>query len=259
MIGYFLSGKSLLRLRVANLRLRWSICSRILAIGSAPFAMQIAASAVNGVLNNQLDRYGGDLAIAVMGIIWSLGMLVFMPIIGINQGAQPIIGYNYGAKRFDRVKKTLQTAVVAACGVAALGFVVGMVFPAQVIWLFARDRTALAALTGLGVHAIRTCMLMLPLVGFQVVAAGYFQAVGKPLQAMILTLSRQVLLLIPLVLILPRLFALDGVWRAIPASDFTSSAITGVCLLLELRCLGRQHVETLAAELAPAWSQGGED
>ena len=110
MLGYFLSGKSLLRLRVANLRLRWSICGRILAIGSAPFAMQIAACAVNGVVNNQLDRYGGDLAIAVWGIIWALGMLVFMPIVGINQGAQPIIGYNYGAERFDRVKKTLQTA-----------------------------------------------------------------------------------------------------------------------------------------------------
>ena len=173
-----------------------------------------------------------------MGIIWALAMLVFMPIIGVNQGAQPIIGYNYGAERFDRVKKTLQTAALAACGIASLGFIVGMIFPAQVICLFARDRASLEALTGLGVHAIRTCMLMLPLVGFQVVAAGYFQAVGKPLQAMLLTLSRQVLLLIPAVLILPRFFLLDGIWAAIPASDFTSSAITGVCLLPGTGCLG---------------------
>ncbi len=257
-LAYFLSGASLLRLRVANLRLRWSICGRILAIGSAPFAMQIAACALSGVLNQQLDRYGGDLAIAVWGIIWALFMMVFMPIIGINQGAQPIIGYNYGAQRFDRVKKTLQTAALAASGVAVFGFLVGMVFPVQIIRLFAHDRKSLAELTGLGVHAIRTCMLMLPLVGFQVVAAGYFQAVGKPLHAMILTLSRQVLLLIPAVLILPRLFGLDGIWRAIPVSDFTASAITAVCLLLELRCLGRQHIDSLAAA-APAWAQGGED
>ncbi len=201
-LAYFLGGNSLLRLRARNLRLRWSVCGRLLAIGSAPCAMQIANSAVHSVINHQLHSYEGNLAI--WGIIFPMFMLIFMPVVGINQGAQPIIGYNYGSLRFDRVKKTLQTAVLAASGIAVLGFVVMMVFPAHVFWLFSR---------GPGVdRGGRSCHASVrgdvPLVGFQIVSAGYFQAVGKPAQAMFLTLSRQVLLLIPAVLILPHFFGL---------------------------------------------------
>ena len=104
----------MLRLRLANLRLRWPVCSRIVRSARPLSRCKFAACAMQRLLNHQLNAYGGDLAIAVMGIIWAMGMLVFMPIFGINQGAQPIIGYNYGAERFDRVKKTLETAVLAA-------------------------------------------------------------------------------------------------------------------------------------------------
>ena len=184
--------------------------------------MQIANGAVHSVINHQLHSYDGNLAI--WGIIFPMFMLIFMPVVGINQGAQPIIGYNYGSLRFDRVKKTLQTAVLAASGIAVLGFVVMMVFPAHVFWLFTR---ASRELTAAGVHAMRLCAAMLPLVGFQIVSAGYFQAVGKPAQAMFLTLSRQVLLLIPAVLILPYFFGLRGVWMSLPVADFGSSALDG--------------------------------
>ncbi len=252
-LAYVLSGRSLLRLRAGTLRLRGPVCGRLLAIGSAPFALQIANVLAQSLINNQLciqgGGQGGALAIAAWGIIYRVFMLIFMPVVGINQGAQPIIGYNYGAERFDRVKKTLQTAVLAASGIAVGGFAVTMLLPAHVLWLFSRDQKSLADLAGLGVHAMRLCTLMLPLVGFQIVSAGYFQAVGKPAQAMFLTLSRQVLLLIPAVWILPRFFHLDGVWMSLPVADLGSSVLTGLWLLLELRHLQRRHVATAAPRL----------
>ena len=246
-VGYFLSGRSLLKLSTANLHLRWPTCASIVAIGSPPFAMQIAAALLNAILNNQLHKYGGDLAISVMGVIHAVALFIAMPIFGINQGAQPIIGYNYGAESFDRVKKALQTAILAATTISAGGFLFAMVFPSQVIWLFNRDDPALMRL---GTHAIRICLVMFPIVGFQIVGASYFQAVGKPKQAMFLNLSRQVILLIPAVFVLPYFFGLNGIWVAFPIADLGSSVVTGTWLLLELRHLQRRHTETIT-EQAP--------
>lgn len=248
-LSYFHGGSSLLVLHARNLRLRWPIVASILAIGSPIFAMQIAGSALNAIMNHQLRIYGGDLAISVMCIIHAVVMFIAMPIFGLNQGAQPIIGYNYGALRFDRVKRTLQTAIIAASAMTCAGFLVVMLFPAQLIWLFNRDDPALAQL---GVHAIRICLAMLPIVGFQIVSASYFQAVGKPKQAMLLSLSRQVLLLIPAILILPCFFGLDGLWAAIPTADLGSSILTGIWLAVELRHLHRRHAESDGAEPEPA-------
>jgi len=243
--SYFLRGKSLLRLHARNLRLRWPICVSIFTIGSPMFAMQMAASVMNAILNNQLRIYGGDLAISVIGIIHAVALFIAMPIFGINQGAQPIIGYNYGAKRFDRVKKALQTAILFATAICLAGFLVVMVFPSQMIWLFNRkDET----LMRLGTHAIRICLIMLPIIGFQIVGASYFQAVGKPKQAMFLSLSRQVLLLIPAILLLPYFFGLNGLWAAIPTADLGSSMLTGVWLFFELRHLRRRHAKEMEDE-----------
>ena len=239
-LSYFLRGKSLLHLHVSNLRLRSSICISIVTIGSPMFAMQMAASVMNAILNNQLHIHGGDLAISVMGIIHAVALFIAMPIFGINQGAQPIIGYNYGAKKFDRVKKALQTAILFATAICVAGFLLVMVFPSQVIWLFSREDELLMRL---GTHAIRICLVMFPIIGFQIVSASYFQAVGKPKQALFLGLSRQVLLLIPAILILPYFFGLNGIWAAIPASDLASSILTGTWLFLELRHLRKRHVE----------------
>lgn len=237
-LSYFLSGRSTLRLRLPNLRLHWPICRSMLAIGSPMFAMQIAASFMNAILNNQLRDYGGDLAISVIGIIHSAALFIAMPIFGLNQGAQPIIGFNYGAQQFERVKRTLVTAIFFATAICVSGFLGIMLFPEYVISAFNRDD---AELMRLGTHAIRLTLVMFPIVGFQIVSSSYFQAVGKPKHALFLGLSRQVLLLIPAILILPRFFGLDGIWMAIPAADLSSSILTGTWLLLELRHLRIQH------------------
>jgi putative MATE family efflux protein len=237
-LSYFLGGKSLLKIHAGNLRLRRRVCGSIVAVGSPMFAMQIAASLMNAVLNNQLRIFGGDLAISVMGIIYAVALFIAMPIFGINQGAQPIIGYNHGARRFDRVKKTLLAATLFATVICVSGFLVVMLFPSKVIWLFNREDEALMRL---GTRAIRICLVMFPIIGFQIVSTSYFQAVGKPKQAMLLGLSRQVILLIPAILILPHFFGLDGIWAALPVADATSSIWTAVWLSLELRHLRRQY------------------
>ena len=175
-----------------------------------------------------------------MGIIYAMFMLVAMPIFGINQGAQPIIGYNYGARRFDRVKKTLELAILAATGIAVLGFAVMMLFPAQVIRLFNRQDQALLAL---GTHAIRIATIMLPLIGFQIISASYFQAIGKPKTAMLLDAVPAGAAADPGGADSAAFFGLDGVWAALPTSDFVASLLTGVCLLVELRELKANHVQ----------------
>lgn len=242
-LSYFLGGTSLLKLRADNLRLRWRMCMSIITVGSPMFGMQMAASVMNSILNNQLRIYGGDLAISAMGIIHAVALFIAMPIFGLNQGAQPIIGYNYGAGNFARVKRTLQTAILFGTLTCVAGFALVMAFTPQVIWIFNRQDDELLRL---GTHALRICLLALPIIGFQIVSASYFQAVGKPAHALLLGLSRQVLLLIPAILILPRYFGLDGIWAALPAADLGSAVLTGSWLLAELR-----HLRPRTAEHKP--------
>ncbi len=251
-LTYFLGRTSLLKLHARHLRLNGPICAGILVIGSPPCAMQLASSVMQGLLNHQLGIYGGVPAIAIMGIIYRVFMIIAMPIFGINQGAQPIIGYNYGAGRFHRVKKTLQIAVLAASAITVFGFAVMMLFPAGLIRLFDPHDEHLIAL---GSHAVRVVAIMLPTVGFQIVSASYFQAVGKPREAMLLMLSRQLLILIPALLVLPAFFGLDGVWASIPVADFASSMLTGLCLFLELRRLSHRESSAMSPLLVPAESE----
>lgn len=237
-LSYFFSNKSHLKIHIANAKLQIPIVGKILAIGSAPFAMQVAASGVSALLNNQLSYYGGDIAISAMGIINSIVMLILMPIFGINQGVQPIIGYNYGAKKFDRVIKALKLAILAATTIVVIGFIATRVFPEQLISLFDNKDKELIKV---GAQGMKIFLSMLPIIGFQIVSSNYFQAVGKPKQAMFLSLSRQVLVLIPALIILPKFFKLKGVWMAGPISDFTSSILTGTFLFLELKKLKEKH------------------
>lgn len=239
-LSYFLRKKSHLKIHTRNLRLKFTVIRDFTAIGSAPFLMQMAASVIGIILNNSLVRYGGDLAISAMGIVNSLAMLFLMPIFGINQGAQPIIGYNYGAQKFDRVIRALKLAIVAATSVVLVGFAAVCLFPESLVLLFSKNDPALIALSS---RAMQTYLILLPIIGFQIVSANYFQAVGKPRQAMALSLSRQVLILIPALVILPRFFGLNGVFYAGPVADFGSSLITGIWLYFELKRLGRKHNE----------------
>jgi Na+-driven multidrug efflux pump len=230
-----------MKLRRRNLRLKGRLVTMIITLGSAPFSMHIAAAVVTVILNKSLVTYGGDVAVSAMGVIYAITMMILMPVFGINQGAQPIIGYNYGAKKFDRVKKTLKLAILAASAVVFCGFLLAMIFPEQLIRMFNSSDQELLLL---GTRAMRIYLLLLPIVGFQIVSSNYFQAVGKPREAMILSLLRQVVVLIPAILILPRFFGLMGVFMTSPLSDFISSVLTAVWLYREVHTLDRKASST---------------
>jgi len=189
--------------------------------------------------------YGGDIAVSGMGVTMSITMLILMPIFGINQGAQPIIGYNYGALKFDRVKKALKLAAFAATTITTIGFILTRIFPSQLILLFNRTDKGLL---DFGTRAISIYLVFLPIIGFQIISANYFQAVGKPKHAAFLSLSRQVLILIPALLILPLFFGLDGLLIAGPVSDLTSSVITGIFLMRELKHLDDRHRDAMVQD-----------
>ncbi len=230
---YFLSGKSKLKLRLKNMRPKKLMIKRIIIIGFPAFAMQITTSVQQLILNRSLVYYGGDLALAAIGIIMSIANLLIMPILGISQGAQPIIGYNYGAKKFKRVKKTLLASIGAATGILILGFMVIKLWPSQLVGIFNEN----PQLIDLSVHAMLIFFTFLPLIGVQIIGGSYFQAIGKPTQSTIISLSRQVLIFIPLLLILPSFWGLEGVWRAAPIADIGAFVLAGIWLWGEIKTL----------------------
>jgi len=235
---HFLYGKGILKLQVKNFKLKIAVIGKIVAIGAAPFLMQFAASILNAIMNRSLSVYGGDVAVSGMSAVMSITMLFLMPIFGINQGVQPIIGYNYGAHKYDRVKEALKLGIFAATALVIFGFIITRLYSTQLISIFnAKDPELIA----FGAHALKVFLIFMPIIGFQIVSANYFQAVGKPLQAGLLSLSRQVLILIPAMLILPGYFGLEGVLYAGPLADIVSSVITGLFLFYELRHLDNKH------------------
>ncbi|TYO95368.1 MATE family efflux transporter [Desulfallas thermosapovorans] len=242
-ISYFLRGTSMIKIKLKNMKLQIPIAIKIMAIGFAPFAMQIANSVQQTILNKIIMFYGGDLALSAVGIVMSVGMILIMPIVGISQGAQPIIGYNYGAQRFDRVKETLKKGILASTVLAIIGFAGTRFFAIPVVALFSKGD---AALTQLAAHALVTFFACLPIVGFHILGANYFQAVGKPIQSTILSLSRQVLIFIPLLLILPNFWGIEGVWRTAPIADILAVLLTAIVLFYEMKNINPKP--TLAME-----------
>ncbi|MGL5245328.1 MAG: MATE family efflux transporter, partial [Sarcina sp.] len=228
---YYTKGKSNFKLKKKNLKLDSSLVKCIFAIGIAPFSMQIAASIVQVVSNNALKAYGGDLAIGAMTVISSISMIFMMPTFGINQGAQPIIGFNYGAKKYDRAKLTFKYATIVACSILTLGFILIRTFPEQAIGIFNKD----SSLLNISVQGLKIFLCMMPLIGIQIVGSNYFQSIGKAKLAMFLSLLRQVILLIPLILILPKFYGLTGIWLAGATSDFLSTVITIGLLIKEFK------------------------
>lgn len=233
---YFTFGRGLLHVRKENLKLKLETTKHILALGFAQFSIQIANSIVAIVANNTLVKYGGDIGISAFRIINNTAMIFLMPIFGINQGMQPIIGYNFGAKKFDRVKTTLFMAIGSATALAILGFVVTQIFPHNLAMLFNKDDKDLIDMTADG---MRIFFLALPIIGYQIVSSNYFQAIGKPRQSVILGLLRQVIILIPAIIILPRFFGLKGVWISSPASDILSSILTSFFLVGNIKELNK--------------------
>jgi len=231
-LSYFLWGPSLLKIRLKNLRLQKSLVFSIISIGFAPFAMQLANSMQNVILNKALMAHGGDMALSAMGIVSSIATLMFMPILGVSQGAQPIIGFNYGAQRYDRVREALQKAVIVGTAIAVVSTAMVHLWPTQIAEMFSKNNIELTRLTA---HAMSVYFLMFVVAGFQIVSSQYFQAVGKPIQSTILALSRQLLLLVPLLLILPRFWGIEGVWRTPPIADILSALITASVVTLEMK------------------------
>ena len=245
-LSYFLRGKSLLKLHKRNLILKPIVVRGILALGTAPFVMQIAASIQNSIMNTSLATYGGDIAISGMGVVNSIVTLLVMPIFGITQGVQPIIGYNYGAKKYDRVKEAYRLAVIFSTSILIVGWIAIMFFPEQLVSMFNSKDTELMAF---GTMAIKRFLMFLPLVGFQVVSSNYFQAVGKSNHSALLGLSRQVLILIPALIILPKFFGLEGVISAGPLADIISTMITGIFIFIEMKKLDVHHQSTIERDL----------
>lgn len=233
-ISHFFSKRSVLKLHFNNLRPNWKIVYYIVTIGFAPFSMQLAASAVQAVLNTQLIRYGGELAVGAMGIINSVAQLLVMSITALNIASQPIIGFNYGAQHLARVRKTLITCIKAATLVATAGFAVTQLFPGVIVRIFNTDNSELFEL---GKEGLRKFTILFPLVGFQIITGSYYQSIGKAGIAAFLSLLRQVIILIPILFILPDFTGLNGVWFANPLSDVISAAITAVFLIRALKQL----------------------
>lgn len=239
---YFLKGNSILKIKKQYLHLDKNIVISIFSIGMSPFAMQIAASLVNVILNMSLEIYGGDLAVGAMGIINGISTIVVMPIFGINQGSQPVIGFNYGAKLYRRVKKALLLAITAGTCISAAGGISVQIFPTTLVSMFNKSDMNLTNIT---VNGIKIFMFMFPIVGFQIVSSNFFQAIGKAKISMFLALLRQVIVLIPMLLILPRIFKLNGVWMAAPVSDAVSSILTALFLFLEIKKLNLNAKENV--------------
>ena len=212
-------------------RLRRKIVSDTLAIGMSPFLMNLAACFIVILINQGLKEYGGDLAIGAFGIVNRLVFIVVMIVMGLNQGMQPIAGYNFGAKRYDRVNRVLKLTIIYATGVTTFGFFVGMLMPDLVVGIFTSDRE----LVDISARGLRIVVMFFPIIGFQMVTANFFQSIGMASKAIFLSLTRQMVVLLPCLLILPRFFGAAGVWYSMPISDLLASLIAGTMLVWQFR------------------------
>ncbi len=243
-LSFFRGKKTTIRLRFRNMRLRKDIVKKILSIGLAPFTLQLGSSLVILVLNKQLFAISGDMGVAALGAIFPVTMFLVMPIIGLSQGAQPIIGYNYGAKKIDRLKKAFLISVTIASIHAIVMSIIVQLFPHFFIQMFSQDK----ALVAIGTHGIRIYLAMMPFVGFLILGANFFTAIGKAPQSMFLNLSRQVIFFVPLLLILPHYFGINGVWLAMPLSDITALVLTTILLIRQFKHLTPDKDDIIAAE-----------
>lgn len=227
----FSNKKELLRLKRGIYGLRTELVKNIIGIGVSPFLMNVCACVVVIFINNRLVDYGGDMAVGAYGIANSIAMIFIMFVIGLNQGMQPIAGYNYGSQQTDRLLRVLKLAMIAATCIMTLGWSIGMFAPNLVARLFTSD----AELIRQSANAIRIVMLMFPIIGYQMVTTNFFQCIGKVKVSIFLSLSRQLIVLIPMLGILPLFFGLDGVWASMPVSDTVACLIAAVVMTVFMR------------------------
>lgn len=223
----------LLHLQRGIYKLRSNIVKGILAIGMSPFFINAAACIVVIILNKGLRNYSsdGDMSIAAYGIANRVQFIFVMVVLGLTQGMQPIVGYNYGAKKFLRVRETLKLTIIWATIVTTVGFVIGEGIPEAV----ARAFTTEQALIESSAKAMRVMFIFMPFIGFQLVTTNFFQSIGKVKKSIILSLTRQILFLLPLLIILPMFIGEDGVWYSMPISDITAALLTTIMLVQQFR------------------------
>jgi len=231
-LSYHLTGKSFLRLHATNLIIQWQIMKDILAIGISALAMTVAGSVASIFVNRLLVAYGGDLAISAFGILHRIMMFALMPGMVIGQGLQPILGFNYGARRFDRALRVIKLAATYATAISTLAFFILYFYPEPFIRVFSND----VGLIEVGVYAAKRVFAVMPVIGLMMVGQIVFQSIGKVKQAIVSSLGRTALFLLPTVLILPHFWGIDGVWLAFPFTDVLTLLLTlwlAIPILLE--------------------------
>ena len=240
-LHHFSRKQNFLSFRRDSFRFNWDIVRGTLSIGMAPFIMQCCACVVVIFVNNTMQDYGGDLAIGAYGIVNRVAFLFTMVVMGLNHGMQPIVGYNYGAKNYERVRRILFMTIGWATLVTTVGFLVCQLFPEYVVRLFAKedgsgDATQLIALASHGLQAI---LIAFPIVGFSIVVGNFFQYIGKAKRAILLSMTRQMLFILPLLVVLPPKWGQDGVWYSIPIADTMAMVLALGLLIYQLRKLRR--------------------
>ena len=223
-LRYFSNRKRILHFEKGIFRLDVRIAKDSLAIGVAPFLMNSAACVVTLFINQQLRKYGGDLAIGAYGIVNRISFIFIMIVMGLNQGMQPIAGYNYGARKYSKVKEVFWKTVKYATAVTCLGFLVSEIFPRAAVSVFTHD----AEMVELGTKGLRLLVLAYPLVGFQMVSSNFFQCLGMVNKAILLSMSRQLLFLIPCIYAFPLFFEAKGVWMSFPVADCAAFIISAI-------------------------------
>ncbi|MBO8460273.1 MAG: MATE family efflux transporter [Bacteroidetes bacterium] len=233
----FSNKDELLHFHQGIFHLRRRIVFDSLAIGMAPFMMNLAACFIVILINNGLKSHGGDLAIGAYGIVNSVAFLFVMIVMGLNQGMQPIAGYNYGALQMNRVIGVLRKTIFYATLITTAGFLAGELMPRLIVRIFTPDE----ALTDLAVYGMRITVMFFPLVGFQMVVSNFFQSIGMAKKAIFLSLTRQVIFLIPFLLILPHFWGITGVWASLPAADFVAFVVAAIMLVSQIRKFKAQY------------------
>lgn len=244
-LTHFSSSGSFLHFKRRIFRLRARIVGRILSIGMAPFLLNACASVVVIFVNKALRDHGGDVSIGAYGIVNRVALLFVMIVAGLNQGMQPIVGYNYGAKQYSRVLRTLKLTIICAVCVTTTGFLIGQFLPHEVAMLFvsAKDGAAAETMIEVAAEGMRLVLLVFPIVGFQIVTSNFFQYIGKPRKAIFLSLTRQMLFLVPLLILLPPRLGTFGVWISMPIADTIAALLAAVLLFFQVRKL-KYHPDT---------------
>lgn len=227
----FSNPNELIHLRRDTYRLERRIVTGSLSIGLSPFLINLCACLVVIIINKQLVSYGGDVAVGAYGIANRMMFFFVMVVIGINQGMQPIAGFNFGAKHYTRLNQVLKYAITIATGIWIVGFIVCVLLATPVASAFTNDEELLKE----AAHALRVMNLVVPIIGFQMITIGFFQSIGKAGISIFLSLTRQLLFLVPLLLILPNFFGLEGIWYSVPIADGTAAITAAIVLIYHMR------------------------